>query len=463
MLLQLCVEWGGSKSSSENVFLCLSRHDEGSGKAIALAVTEEFSPVSAISFSPAFPIDWTFEEDGLYYIQLCDYFDGDKRVLSDCRFNISEAVAARRLRRPLLRQLVATTSQASTSTATIPTATLMLSLQHGSSPRTRTLRIHASCQQLRGTDALLEIRFLGREYEGDVQARIDSEGQWKFCSYITESSPTIDQAECDIPLEISISRPESVRSFDVVPKLKMRSSMRTLSEAAVLNQPILIAAVQGVLELRIHMCAFDFEMSLFDRIASGLEINVSFAIDFSISNGDQDNPSSLHYLWEGGNEYQRIISSLLRHLRPYSNAQRVAMLGFGAQLQDGVVSHCFSLNGRSHHPYCDGAEASLQAYETALANVSFSGPTCIAPVINAVVAMHHEIWSSQHQAQEYHIMFVVFDTPCRDIQVSVVPSIFNVFWANFTLAGHCRCCCVLFFLAHLRHFGECSRFPLQSM
>jgi hypothetical protein len=47
-----------------------------------------------------------------------------------------------------------------------------------------------------------------------------------------------------------------------------------------------------------------------------------------------------------------------------SNAQRIAMLGFGAQLQDGTVSNCFSLNGRSHHPRCDGQAAALHAYSS---------------------------------------------------------------------------------------------------
>jgi hypothetical protein len=110
----------------------------------------------------------------------------------------------------------------------------------------------------------------------------------------------------------------------------------------------------------------------------------------------------------------------------YSNAQRIAMLGFGAQLQDGVVSHCFSLNGRAHHPRCDGAAAAMLAYETALASVNFSGPTCIAPVINAVVAMNCDVWGSQSVAREYHVMVIVFDTPCRDLQV-IFSSAFRCF------------------------------------
>jgi hypothetical protein len=301
---------------------------------------------------------------------------------------------------------------------------------------------------------------------GEGQSRIDSECQWKVRARVKETRSSKADADEDVPVLISISRPESVRSFDVVPKLKMQSSMRALSDAAVSNRPIIIGAVQGALELRVHVCAFDFEMSMFDRIAAGLEINLAFAVDFSISNGEQNNPSSLHYMGEDINvyvdssppcpsiyhckhthhctivlcqqqssnspptnrrdtmsRYQRMIATFTERLHYYSNAQRIAMLGFGAQLQDGVVSNCFSLNGRSHHPRCDGAAAAMQAYETALSNVNFSGPTCIAPVINAVVAMNCEIWGSESRAHDYHIMIIVVDTPCRDVQVSL-----------------CRCC-----------------------
>lgn len=410
--LQICIEWGGARSHSESLFLCLSRYDESLGTLSDVAITESFLPGAAVSFSPAFTIDWTFEEEKLYHVQLCEDLGGKKRVLSDCQFNMSEAVASRRLRRPLLRQLVPASAHPSA-----PTATLMIALQNDFSCRSRVLRIHASCQDLRGTDAILEIQFLSDKFVGEGQSRMDSECQWKMRTRVTEARPSNEQSDNEVPLLISISRPGSVRSFDVVPKLKMQSSMRALSEAAVSNRPILLAAVQGSLELRIHVCAFDYEMSFFDRVAAGLEINLSFAIDFSISNGDQRNPSSLHYMGEDVNVYQRLIATFTQHMQHYSDAQRIVMLGFGAQLQDGTVSNCFSLNGRSHHPRCDGAAAALQAYETALANVNFSGPTCIAPSINAVVGMNCEIWGAESLAREYHIMVVVFDTPCRDLQV----------------------------------------------
>jgi hypothetical protein len=410
--LQLCIDWGGARCHSESVFLCLSRHDESLGALVAVAVTEAFLPGAPVSFSPAFSIDWAVEEELLYHVQLCENVDGNKRTLSGCQFTMSEAVASRRLRRPLLRQLVPASAYPAA-----PTATLTLSLQSDSSRRTRLFRLHASCRDLRGTDAVLEIQFLGDRFVGNGQSRMDSECHWKMRACVTETQPLNALLEDDVPLLISISRPGSVRSFDIVPKLKMQSSMRALSDAAVSNRPILVAAVQGSLELRIHVCAFDYEMSFFDRIAAGLEINMSFAIDFSISNGDQRNPSSLHYMGEDVNVYQRVIATFTQHLHHYSNAQRIVMLGFGAQLQDGTVSNCFSLNGRSHHPRCDGATAALQAYETALANVNFSGPTCIGPAINAVVGMNCEVWGAESLALEYHIMVVVFDTPCRDLQV----------------------------------------------
>jgi hypothetical protein len=410
--LQLCIEWGGARSHPGSLFLCLSKYDESLGALVTVAVTDSFLPGAAASFSPAFTVEWAFEEELLYHVQLCENPGGNKRVLSDCQFIMSEAVASRRLNRPLMRQLVPVNSSA-------PAATLMITLQNDYSCRTRVFRIHASCHDLRGTGAILEIQFLSDRFVGEGQSRMDSECQWKMRTRVTEVQPFNDQAEDQVPLLISISRPGSVRSFDVVPKLKMQSSVRALSEAAVSNRPILLAAVQGSLELRIHVCAFEYEMSLFDRIAAGLEINMSFAIDFSISNGDQRNPSSLHYMGEDVNVYQRLIATFTQHMQHYSNAQRIVMLGFGAQLQDGTVSNCFSLNGRSHQPRCDGATAALQAYETALANVDFSGPTCIAPSINAVVGMNCEILGPDSLTLEYHIMAVVFDTPCRDLQASL--------------------------------------------
>ncbi len=300
--LQLCIEWGGTRSTAESLFLCLSRFDESLGSSVSVAVTDSFAPGIPISFSPAFSVDWAFERDFTYAIQLCDNVDGNKRVLSDCQFNLSEAVAARRLRRPLLRQLVSVRPDSAA-----PTATLLLSLQNDIGSRTRVFRMRASCEGLLGTDAILEIEFLGGRFEGEGHCRMNSQCQWKMRTCVKECRAVDGHEDGDVPLLISISRPESVRSFDGVPKLKMQSSIRALNEAAVSNRPILLAAVQGALELRVHVCAFEFEMSLFDHIAGGLEINTSFAIDFSISNGEQCNPSSLHYLGEDVNVYVKIL------------------------------------------------------------------------------------------------------------------------------------------------------------
>ena len=451
--LQLCIEWGGSRNSSESAFLCLSRYDEALENLVAIAVTDHFRPNAAISFTPAFVVDWTFEHDQEFCVQLCDDVSGNKRVLSDCKFTVGEAVAARRLRHPLLRQLVPTRAHPNA-----PTATVMLVLQKDAGSCVRVFRMHASCHEMHGTDALLEVQFLGDRFVGEGRSRNNSQCEWKMRTCVTEALAGNGQAEDDVPLLISLSRPESVRSLNAVPKLKVRSSIRALGQAAVANRPLLLSASGGAFEMRVHACTFDYEISLFDRIAAGLEINSSFAVDFTISNGDQRNPSSLHFLGDDANVYQRVMATFMQHLQPYSNAQRIAMLGFGAQLQDGTVSNCFSLNGRAHHPRCDGAAAALQAYATALASVNFSGPTCIAPAINAAVAMHCEVWGSESLAKEYHVMFIVLDTPCRDLQVrSLAPSsplaftpvvqdtvdavVNSTFWPiSIVMASHCPLC-----------------------
>jgi hypothetical protein len=181
--LELCVEWGGSRSSSDTLFLCLSRFDESLQDLVAVAVTDNFPPGAAASISPAFAIDWRLEDDVRYHVQLCDTIDGNKRVLSDCQFNMSEAVAARRLRRPLLRQLSAVRP-----TSAAPTATLMLSLKSLSSARPRVLRLHASCEQLRATDAIMDIQFMGGRFVGEGLSRIDSDCHWKMRACVTETA-----------------------------------------------------------------------------------------------------------------------------------------------------------------------------------------------------------------------------------------------------------------------------------
>lgn len=98
-------------------------------------------------------------------------------------------------------------------------------------------------------------------------------------------------------------------------------------------------------------------------IAGGMEISLIVAVDFTGSNGDPVEQTSLHYIHpdagktaEGSfyNEYQRAMMAVGNVLEPYDTDKMFPMFGFGAKVRqsDGhytACSHCFPLgSGPSH-------------------------------------------------------------------------------------------------------------------
>jgi len=52
---------------------------------------------------------------------------------------------------------------------------------------------------------------------------------------------------------------------------------------------------------------FDRRFTFLDYVFGGCEINLSIAIDFTLSNGDPKDPKSLHYFDFNKNEYLKAI------------------------------------------------------------------------------------------------------------------------------------------------------------
>jgi hypothetical protein len=86
-----------------------------------------------------------------------------------------------------------------------------------------------------------------------------------------------------------------------------------------------------------------------DYLFGGCEISLIVSIDFTASNGDVNDPRSLHYLRPGMfNEYQAALRSVGDVLAYYDADKKFPAFGFGAKLPTGQVSHCFVLNGNPH-------------------------------------------------------------------------------------------------------------------
>ena len=82
-------------------------------------------------------------------------------------------------------------------------------------------------------------------------------------------------------------------------------------------------------------------------------------------------PQSLHYLSpDGSNQYTQAIQAVGEIIEPYDADKQFPALGFGARIPPhGQVSFEFFLNLTSN-PYCNGVQGILQAYRTALNQVS---------------------------------------------------------------------------------------------
>lgn len=84
------------------------------------------------------------------------------------------------------------------------------------------------------------------------------------------------------------------------------------------------------------------------------------------SNGDPRIPQSLHYVSGGGfmNQYEQAILSVGRIIQDYDSDKQFPVLGFGAKMPGGEVSHEFYVNMNPASPYCDRVEGVLQAYKS---------------------------------------------------------------------------------------------------
>ncbi|XP_004284955.2 copine-8 isoform X2 [Orcinus orca] len=155
------------------------------------------------------------------------------------------------------------------------------------------------------------------------------------------------------------------------------------------------------------------EVSFLDYIKGGTQINFTVAIDFTASNGNPTQPTSLHYMNPYQlNAYGMALKAVGEIVQDYDSDKMFPALGFGAKLPpDGRISHEFALNGNPQNPYCDGIEGVMEAYYRSLKSVQLYGPTNFAPVINHVARYA----SSVKDGSQYFVLLIVTDGVISDM------------------------------------------------
>ncbi|XP_047431443.1 copine-8 [Mugil cephalus] len=157
----------------------------------------------------------------------------------------------------------------------------------------------------------------------------------------------------------------------------------------------------------------DIEVTFLDYIKGGTQINFTVAIDFTASNGNPAQPTSLHYMSPYQlNAYAMALKAVGEIIQDYDSDKMFPALGFGAKLPpDGRVSHEFALNGNPQNPYCAGIDGVMEAYYQSLKSVQLYGPTNFSPVISHVARYA----ASVKDGSQYFVLLIITDGVISDM------------------------------------------------
>ncbi|KAK3101053.1 hypothetical protein FSP39_000607, partial [Pinctada imbricata] len=181
-------------------------------------------------------------------------------------------------------------------------------------------------------------------------------------------------------------------------------------------------------QVQLMKCKVEIQPSFLDYLKGGYvltikklelhrtQLNFTVAIDFTASNGNPSNSNSLHYISPyGPNQYVMAIQAVGEIIQDYDSDKLFPVLGFGAKLQDGSVSHEFPLTFNPQNPYCQGIQGVLQAYYASIQRVQLYGPTNFSPVINHVARFA----SSMRDGSNYFVLLILTDGVITDLPQTI--------------------------------------------
>ncbi|XP_056157305.1 copine-9-like [Lampris incognitus] len=155
------------------------------------------------------------------------------------------------------------------------------------------------------------------------------------------------------------------------------------------------------------------EYTFVDFIRGGTQLNFTVAIDFTASNGNPSQPTSLHYMSPYQmNAYAMALKAVGEIIQDYDSDKLFPAYGFGAKMPpDGKISHAFPLNSNAENPNCVGIDGVLEAYFQSLRTVQLYGPTNFAPVINQVARCAAEVTDGS----QYFVLLMITDGVISDM------------------------------------------------
>ena len=158
--------------------------------------------------------------------------------------------------------------------------------------------------------------------------------------------------------------------------------------------------------------------SFLDYIRGGMEINLTVAIDFTLSNGSPKKKSSLHYLSAKKTIYEKAIKSCGDIVGHFDFDQKFPAYGFGGKFfGEPEVSHCFPLNRNPNDPEIKGIDGILKAYRDTLDNTELDGPTYFHFIINN---LNEKVKKEQKKGKDkYNILMILTDGIIDDMSETI--------------------------------------------
>ena len=158
--------------------------------------------------------------------------------------------------------------------------------------------------------------------------------------------------------------------------------------------------------------------SFLDFIKAGIRICLSIGIDFTGSNGHPLDDGTLHCL-KGNkpNDYERAIRYCGDIVAYYDYDQLIPVYGFGAVVNSSFnkeASMCFNLNFQDN-PEIYTINNVIKLYHDCIEQnkLTFSGPTELSPIIQAVISkIGDDIFN-------YHILMILTDGVIDDFQETI--------------------------------------------
>lgn len=160
--------------------------------------------------------------------------------------------------------------------------------------------------------------------------------------------------------------------------------------------------------------------SFLEYVFGGCQIDLSIAIDFTLSNGDPRQQNSLHYFDPQRNQYLQAIRNVGEILQYYNTDKQIALYGFGGAIPPYTnrASHCFALNGDIFNPRVNGLEAVVSCYQNALQTCPLYGPTHFGDILNQVVSKVEADRVDQNN-QKFSILLLITDGIINDMAKTV--------------------------------------------